>query len=98
VFATCGAGEEKDYLDWFINLDSNVSQDVSYVLSIRYYKPSSGEYFSTTVDGTIPQGTSSGVSSCSINGGGRYVGPGYFVVSTCVLSIGGGINAGNFAC
>jgi hypothetical protein len=98
ITTSCGAGTLNDYLDWFIDLDKIVNQDVTYTLSVRYYQPSSGEYFTTTVGGTIRQGTSSDVSSCFINGGGRFLGDGYVVVSTCVLFIGGSINVGNFGC
>jgi hypothetical protein len=98
ITSSCGAGTQNDYLDWFIDLDKIVNQDVAYTLSVRYYQPSSGQYSTTSVGGTIRQGTSSDVSSCSINGGGTFLGAGYVVVSTCVLFIGGSINVGNFAC
>jgi hypothetical protein len=81
-------------LEWAIILNSNVSQNVDYSLFIEYYEPSSGQYFSTDVSGTILQGTNSDLSSCSINGGGLFIGSGYSVVRTCVTSIGGGINIG----
>jgi hypothetical protein len=98
IFVNCVAGDEQDHLDWFITLDSVVSQNVNYTLRVVYYKPSTGQYTTTTVSGTIQQGTNSDVESCAINGGGIRIGTGLQVVSTCVLSIGGGINAGNFAC
>jgi hypothetical protein len=94
TFAPCGAGTQNDYLEWAIILNSNVSQNVDYSLFIEYYEPSSGQYFSTDVSGTILQGTNSDLSSCSINGGGLFIGSGYSVVRTCVTSIGGGINIG----
>ncbi len=94
TFAPCGAGTQNDYLEWAIILNSNVSQNVDYSLFIEYYSPSSGQYFGVDVTGTILQGTNSDVSSCSINGGGLFIGPGYSVVRTCVTSIGGGINIG----
>jgi hypothetical protein len=94
TFAPCGAGTQNDYLEWAILLNSNVSENVNYSLFIEYYSPSSGQYFSTDVSGIILQGTNSDVSSCSLNGGGLFIGPGYSVVRTCVSAIGGGINVG----
>ena len=94
TLAPCGAGTQNDYLEWAIILNSNVSQNVDYSLFIEYYSPQSGQYFSTDVSGTILQGTNYDVSSCSLNGGGLFIGPGYSVVRTCVTSIGGGINIG----
>jgi hypothetical protein len=98
IFVNCGAGDQQDHLDWFITLDSVVSQNVNYTLRVVYYKPSTGQYTTTTVSGTIQQGTNSDVESCAINGGGIRIGTGLQVVSTCVLFIGGSINVGNFGC
>lgn len=92
----CEGGEQQDYLDWFITLDTIAPQDINYVLRIEYYNLSSGEYFTIRVDGTILQGTSTDVRSCAQ--GGIFIGTGYFVVSTCVLAIGGSVNAENFKC
>jgi hypothetical protein len=98
IFVNCGAGEQQDHLDWFITLDSVVSQNVNYTLRVEYYKPSTGQYSLVSVSGTILQGTNSDVESCAINGGGIRIGTGLQVVSTCVLFIGGSINVGNFGC
>jgi len=92
----CEGGEQQDYLDWFITLDTIAPQDINYVLRIVYYNLSSGEYFTIRVDGTILQGTSTDVRSCAQ--GGIFIGTGYFVVSTCVLTIGGSVNSENFKC
>lgn len=98
LFVNCGAGEQQDHLDWFITLDSVVSQNVNYTLRVVYYQPSIGQYFTISVSGTILQGTDSDIESCSINGGGLRIGNGFQVVSTCVLFIDGSINVGNFGC
>ena len=98
IIANCGAGDEQDHLDWFITLDSVVSQNVNYTLRVAYYKPLSGQYSTIAVSGTILQGTNSDVESCAINGGGLFIGTGYQVISTCVLFISGSINVGNFGC
>lgn len=92
----CEGGEQQDYLNWFITLDTIAPQDIIYVLRIEYYKLSTGEYFLINVNGTILQGTSTDVGSCAQ--GGIFIGTGYFVVSTCVLSIGGSVNSQNFKC
>ena len=92
----CEGGEQQDYLNWFITLDTIAPQDITYVLRIEYYKLSTGEYFLIRVDGTILQGTSTDVGSCAK--GGIFIGTGYFVVSTCVLAIGGSVNSQNFKC
>ena len=92
----CEGGEQQDYLNWFITLDTIAPQDINYVLRIEYYKLSTGEYFLINVNGTILQGTSTDVGSCAQ--GGIFIGTGYFVVSTCVLSIGGSVNSQNFKC
>ena len=92
----CEGGEEQDYLNWFITLDTIAPQDITYVLRIEYYKLSTGEYFLISVNGTILQGTSTDVRSCAQ--GGIFIGTGYFVVSTCVLAIGGSVNSQNFKC
>jgi hypothetical protein len=92
----CEGGEEQDYLNWFITLDTIAPQDINYVLRIEYYKLSTGEYFLISVNGTILQGTSTDVGSCAQ--GGIFIGTGYFVVSTCVLTIGGSVNSQNFKC
>jgi hypothetical protein len=97
-FGPCAGGTLDDYLEWAINLDQIVPQDVTYELSIEYYQPASGQYFTVQVTGTILQGTDSDLSACAVNGGGLFIGAGYAVVSTCVVLIGGGINVGNYGC
>lgn len=92
----CEAGEQQDFLEWFITLDTIAPQDINYVLRIVYYNLSSGEYFTIIVNGTILQGTSTDVRACAQ--GGIFIGTGYFVVSTCVLTIGGSVNSENFKC
>ena len=92
----CEAGEQQDFLEWFITLDTIAPQDINYVLRIVYYNLSSGEYFTIIVNGTILQVTSTDVRGCAQ--GGIFIGTGYFVVSTCVVSIGGSVNSQNFKC
>jgi hypothetical protein len=98
LFEACGGATQNDYLGWFIGLDEIVPQNVDYTLSIVYYQPSSGQYTTTAVSGTILQGTDSDFSSCPINSGGIFIGAGYQVVSTCVSTIGSQINIGNLGC